>query len=101
LAAKSNLKKVTLELGGKSPIIVFPDADLEKAIPKAAYGFLLNSGQACISTNRIYVHADIAEEFVSKLKAHIEQIYVPNHGDPLTGSVRRSHDINIGIGSPS
>jgi aldehyde dehydrogenase (NAD+) len=81
------LKKVTLELGGKSPIIVFPDADLDKAIPKAACGFLMLSGQVCISTNRIYVHQDIAEEFVTKLKAHIEQMYVPHQGNPLAPSV--------------
>jgi len=77
------LKKVTLELGGKSPTIVFPDANLEKAIPKVAYGFMLNSGQACISTNRVYVHEDIVDEFTDKLKKHIESTYSPNMGDPL------------------
>jgi aldehyde dehydrogenase (NAD+) len=78
------LKKVTLELGGKSPTIVFPDANLEKVIPKVAFGFVCNSGQMCISTNRVYVHGDIVDEFTEKLKHHIESIYAPNLGDPLT-----------------
>jgi aldehyde dehydrogenase (NAD+) len=77
------LKKVTLELGGKSPTIIFPDANIEKVIPKVAFGFVLNSGQACISTNRVYVHEDIVDEFTKKLKQHIESIYTPNVGDPL------------------
>jgi aldehyde dehydrogenase (NAD+) len=84
------LKKVTLELGGKSPTVIFPDANLEKAIPKVAFGFLLNSGQACISTNRVYVHEDIVDEFTEKLKVHIEQVYSSNVGNPLQGAVSSS-----------
>jgi acyl-CoA reductase-like NAD-dependent aldehyde dehydrogenase len=84
------LKKVTLELGGKSPTVIFPDANLEKAIPKVAFGFLLNSGQACISTNRVYVHDDIVDEFTEKLKVHIELVYSSNVGNPLQGAVSSS-----------
>lgn len=51
-AADSNLKKVTLELGGKSPLIIFPDADLKKAIPAAAASILMLSGQACVASSR-------------------------------------------------
>jgi aldehyde dehydrogenase (NAD+) len=93
------LKKVTLELGGKSPTIIFPDANLEKAIPKIAFGFVLNSGQACISTNRVYVHDDIVDEFTDKLKKRIESTYSPNMGDPLTSSgLRHGNSVNVGLG---
>lgn len=51
-AAESNLKKVTLELGGKSPLIIFPDADLEKAIAAATTSILMLSGQACVASTR-------------------------------------------------
>jgi len=54
-AAASNLKKVSLELGGKSPLIVFDDADVNKAAKAACNSILLNSGQACIASSRVYV----------------------------------------------
>jgi aldehyde dehydrogenase (NAD+) len=67
-AAESNLKNVTLELGGKSPLVIFEDADLAKAAPAAAFSILCNSGQACIASSRVYVHADIAEKFIEEMK---------------------------------
>lgn len=67
-AAESNLKIVTLELGGKSPLVIFEDADIAKAAPAAAFSILCNSGQACIASSRVYVHADIAEKFISQMK---------------------------------
>lgn len=67
-AAESNLKNVTLELGGKSPLVIFEDADLVKAVPAAAFSILCNSGQACIASSRVYVHADIADNFIKELK---------------------------------
>jgi aldehyde dehydrogenase (NAD+) len=54
-ATKSNLKKVVLELGGKSPAIIFEDADLPTALGCASHGFLFNSGQICAATSRLYV----------------------------------------------
>ncbi|GAB7349464.1 hypothetical protein MBLNU459_g0177t1 [Dothideomycetes sp. NU459] len=62
-AAKSNLKRVSLELGGKSPLIVFPDADLKKAVPTAARSIMGYSGQMCIASSRVYVHSSIIDEF--------------------------------------
>jgi phenylacetaldehyde dehydrogenase len=59
-AAQGNLKKVSLELGGKSPMIVFPDADLEKAIPAVASGIFYNMGQTCSAGTRLYVHEDVS-----------------------------------------
>lgn len=65
-AGESNLKRVTLELGGKSPLIVMPDADMDTAIMSAHIGLHLNMGQCCCASSRLYVHEDIHEEFVKR-----------------------------------
>nr|P32872.1 RecName: Full=Aldehyde dehydrogenase 2, mitochondrial; Flags: Precursor [Saccharomyces cerevisiae]CAA78962.1 aldehyde dehydrogenase [Saccharomyces cerevisiae] len=65
-AAKSNLKKVTLELGGKSPMIVFIDADLDWAVENAHFGVFFNQGQCCIAQSRITVHESIYDEIVER-----------------------------------
>ncbi len=75
-----NLKRVQLELGGKSPDIVFADADLDMAVPGAAMGVYLNSGQACVAGSRLLVQRSIMEEFLHRLKAFTSTIKV---GDPL------------------
>ena len=62
-AASGNLKKVSLELGGKSPQVVFPDADFDAAIPGAASGFLFNHGQTCTAGTRLLVEDRIFDEF--------------------------------------
>ena len=64
LANKSNLKKVTLELGGKSPAIIFNDANLENALAMNSQGFLANSGQICAACSRTLVQEKIAPEFI-------------------------------------
>ncbi len=64
-AAAGNLKKVTLELGGKSPCIILPDANLEQAIPAAAMAVLFNSGQTCTATTRLYAHESIYDEVIA------------------------------------
>jgi len=64
-AAAEGLKKVSLELGGKSPNILMPDANLAAAIPASAMGIFYNSGQTCTAPSRLYVHADIAEEVIA------------------------------------
>ncbi|KAF2824056.1 aldehyde dehydrogenase [Ophiobolus disseminans] len=74
LAAKSNLKRVTLELGGKSPSLIFADANLDNALTHHSQNFLFNSGQACIAASRTFVHEDIADEFVKQLKVRFEQL---------------------------
>ena len=63
-AAKGNLKRVTLELGGKSPMIVMNDADLELAIPGIANAIFFNGGQVCVAGSRLYVHDDIADQLL-------------------------------------
>ena len=66
-AAEGNLKRVTLELGGKSPNIVFPDADMKRATKGSMFGVFLNSGQVCTAGTRILVERSIHDEFVSNL----------------------------------
>jgi len=68
-AAGSNLKKVTLELGGKSPNIVFDDADIENAISWINFGIFYNHGQCCCAGSRIYVQEGIYDKFVERFKA--------------------------------
>ncbi|AHH17571.1 NAD-dependent aldehyde dehydrogenase [Nocardia nova SH22a] len=63
-AAEGNLKKVSLELGGKSPVIVLPDADLAQVIPGVAQGVFWNSGQICTSGTRLFVHESVYDEVV-------------------------------------
>ncbi|KAI1117487.1 aldehyde dehydrogenase [Nemania sp. NC0429] len=79
-AASSNLKKVTLELGGKSPNIVFNDADIDQAISWVNFGIYYNHGQCCCAGSRIYVQEGIYDKFVAAFKARAEQNTV---GDPF------------------
>ncbi|MEV0600069.1 aldehyde dehydrogenase [Streptomyces sp. NPDC050315] len=79
-AAESNLKQVWPECGGKSPNLVFADADLEAAAEKAAWGFLYNSGQVCSANTRLLVESSIAKEFTARVVDHVRQ-WRP--GDPL------------------
>jgi len=64
-AAGGNLKKVTLELGGKSPVIVMPDADMDLAIPGAANAIFFNTGQVCVAGSRLYVHRSVFDKVVN------------------------------------
>ncbi|MDT1064330.1 aldehyde dehydrogenase family protein [Paracoccus sp. CPCC 101403] len=68
-AATGNLKHVSLELGGKSPVIVCRDADLDKAVPVAAMSVFANSGQICIAGSRLFVAREIHDEFLTRLAA--------------------------------
>ncbi len=83
-AAKGNLKKVSLELGGKSPMIVFADADPTVAIPAIAYGIFYNMGQTCTAGTRLYVHKDIAETILNGLKAFAESMPIGVGLEPKT-----------------
>jgi aldehyde dehydrogenase (NAD+) len=80
------IKRLLLELGGKSPNIVFADADLEAAAASAAAGiFTLNAGQSCIAGSRILVEDSIAEEFTDRLAKHADAIVLGDPMDPQTG----------------
>lgn len=73
-AAMGNLKKVSLELGGKSPMIVFPDADLDAAAQGVIDGIFSNAGQVCVASSRIFIHSDIYEALLAKIKTKAESI---------------------------
>jgi phenylacetaldehyde dehydrogenase len=81
-AAAGNLKKVSLELGGKSPNIVFADADLETAIPGAANAIFFNHGQCCCAGSRLYVHKKIFDEVVEGVTNQAKKIKVAEGFDP-------------------
>lgn len=78
--AGRHLKKVNLEMGGIDPFLVFEDADVDIAVKGAVWARLLNAGQVCTSSKRIYVHEKIADEFEKKL---IEQVKTVKVGDPM------------------
>ncbi|MDB5672039.1 MAG: acyl-CoA reductase family protein [Alphaproteobacteria bacterium] len=80
--AAEHLKPVLLELGGKAPLIVLEDADLDEAVKAAAFGAFMNSGQICMSTERIIVVDSVAEAFSARFKAKVEAM---SAGDPREG----------------
>ncbi|OJU03255.1 MAG: sorbosone dehydrogenase [Rhizobium sp. 63-7] len=84
-AADSNFKKLGLELGGKNPIIVFADSDLEDAADGAAFGISFNTGQCCVSSSRLIVERSVAAEFEKLLVEKMKKIRV---GDPLDGATQ-------------
>lgn len=79
-AAASQIKHVTMELGGKSPLIVFEDADIEDAISGAILGNFYSSGQVCSNGTRVFVHSSIKEQFLARLKERTESAII---GDPM------------------
>lgn len=78
------LKPVVLELGGKAPLVILDDADIDAAVNAAVFGAFANSGQICMSTERIVVDESIADEFVAKLRARASSLPL---GDPRLGPV--------------
>uniref|UniRef100_A0A1J3FQH6 aldehyde dehydrogenase (NAD(+)) n=1 Tax=Noccaea caerulescens TaxID=107243 RepID=A0A1J3FQH6_NOCCA len=91
LAANSNLKPVTLELGGKSPFIVFEDADIDKAVELAHFALFFNQGQCCCAGSRTYVHEKVYDEFVEKSKARALKRVV---GDPFKKGIEQGPQID-------
>ncbi|KAF8995906.1 aldehyde dehydrogenase [Cyathus striatus] len=89
-AAKSNLKKVTLELGGKSPNIIFDDADLDQAVG-ADDGYSWNHGQACCAGSRIFVQEGIYDEFLKRFTERTRNI---NVGDPFAEGIDQGPQVS-------
>jgi acyl-CoA reductase-like NAD-dependent aldehyde dehydrogenase len=77
---KRNFAEVSLELGGKSPFIVFDDANIESAVNASIAGIFGATGQSCVAGSRLYLHDDIADEFLERMTALTRQIVI---GDPL------------------
>lgn len=87
-AAASSLKEVTMELGGKSPLIVFEDADIESAVSAAMLGNFYTQGEICTNCTRVFLHESIHEKFTAQLKFRIENNIKP--GNPM------NPDVNFG-----
>jgi aldehyde dehydrogenase (NAD+) len=83
-AARSNLKRVTLELGGKSPNVVFADADLDAAVAGAYFGLFFNQGQCCCAGSRLFVEDAIHDQFVDKILKKAKSQKVGDPFDPET-----------------
>lgn len=83
-SGKSNLKRVALELGGKSPNIVFADADLDYAVEVSHQGLFMNSGQLCVAASRTFVQEEIYDEFVKKSVARAKKRVIGNPSEPTT-----------------
>jgi len=90
-AAKSNLKRVTLELGGKSPNIVLKDANLDDAVEWSHFGLFFNQGQCCCAGSRIFVEEDVYDEFVERSVARAKQRTV---GDPYDSNNEQGPQID-------
>ncbi|XP_039964054.1 aldehyde dehydrogenase X, mitochondrial isoform X2 [Bactrocera tryoni] len=90
-AAKSNLKRVTLELGGKSPVVVFDDADIDLAVDITHEALFSNHGQSCCAGSRTYVHEKIYDKFVAKAVAAAKARKV---GNPFDESVKQGPQID-------
>jgi len=90
-AAKSNLKNVTLELGGKSPLVVFEDADIPQAVEIAHLGLFFNQGECCCASSRLYVHEKIYDAFV---KASVERAQKKVVGDPFDAKTEQGPQVD-------
>ncbi|TDY44563.1 aldehyde dehydrogenase (acceptor) [Alicyclobacillus sacchari] len=83
--ASGSVKKISLELGGKSPSIILPDADLEIAIPGALFGVFMHSGQICESGTRLFVHESMYSEVIEQLASKVKDIKLGNPLSERTG----------------
>jgi len=91
-----DIKKVSLELGGNAPFIVFDDADLDKAVQGALISKYRNSGQTCVCSNRLYVHDAVYDRFIKKLEAAVAELKVGNGLDEgiTTGPLIDQHAVD-------
>lgn len=82
--AAQTIKRLTLELGGKSPSVVFDDADVTQAVNGALYGIFYNAGQTCEARSRVLLHEGIADEFIAQFAEKAQKLRVGNPEDPQT-----------------
>lgn len=91
--ASQTLKRITLELGGKSPNIVFEDADIDAAVYGSLFGIFYNTGQSCEARSRLYIHENIYDQFMGKFVEKTKQLRL---GDPLDQATQVGSIINRG-----
>ncbi|KAJ5227154.1 uncharacterized protein N7469_007160 [Penicillium citrinum] len=82
--AAGSLKNITLETGGKSPLLIFPDADMDQAVKWSHFGIMSNQGQICTATSRIYVHREIMPSFLENFKKAVESVKIGDQWDETT-----------------
>lgn len=99
-AAAAGIKHVTMELGGKSPLIVFDDADIENAVGGAILGNFYSSGQVCSNGTRVFVHRAIKEKFLARLAERLGNAVIGDPMDPATsfGPMVSERQMNIVLG---
>ncbi|XP_020572593.1 aldehyde dehydrogenase family 2 member C4-like [Phalaenopsis equestris] len=90
-AAASNLKTVSLELGGKSPLIIFNDADINVAVQIAWQGGFFNKGEMCVAGSRVYVQEGIYDEFLKKVTENVKEWVI---GDPFDTKVHQGPQVD-------
>ncbi|HEY3129538.1 MAG TPA: aldehyde dehydrogenase family protein [Acidobacteriota bacterium] len=83
-SSETNLKRVSLELGGKSPNVIFPDADLDRALVAAYRGIFANKGEVCSAGSRLLLHRDVYDSFLDRLVQHSRNMKVGDPLDPAT-----------------
>ncbi len=83
-ASAGSLKQVTMELGGKSPLIIFPDSSVDNAVSGAMLANFYTQGEVCTHGTRVFVHDDIYDAFLAELKLRTEQMVIGNPEDPMT-----------------
>jgi betaine-aldehyde dehydrogenase len=82
--ASSTLKHVTLELGGKSPLLIFPDANLDQAVSGALLANFYSAGEVCSNATRVFVHRSVKQDFLRRLLARVEKMKIGDPSDPAT-----------------
>jgi acyl-CoA reductase-like NAD-dependent aldehyde dehydrogenase len=90
-SGESNLKRLSLELGGKSPNIIFPDCDMQEALKSAFWGIFANKGEICSAASRLLVHEDVYDQFVGELVTRAQKLKV---GDPLDKSTQMGSQVS-------
>lgn len=96
-AAARGLKKTALELGGKNPQVIFPDADLDAALEKVVFGAYFNQGECCNAGSRLLVHADIADEFTARVVERSKDVVAGDPLDPATKVGALISDKHLGV----
>lgn len=99
-AASGNLKRVSLELGGKSPVLIYDDADLDMAITMAAMGIFIHSGQGCICGSRIFVHRNVYDQVLAGIAAIANSVKLggPKDDDVLIGPLISQKQLDRVVG---
>jgi acyl-CoA reductase-like NAD-dependent aldehyde dehydrogenase len=95
MAAAENLTPVLMELGGKDPMVVTRDADIDKAAEAAVFGALTNAGQACVSIERCYVEAPVYREFVDRVLEHARDVRAGGDGEAQIGAITMAAQVDV------